>query len=154
MSSTGFCRYLTSSHTTNLFLFSQIVAETLYSDRPLFRCGIIRHILQLQIWILAHNTTSAGQQHSHPVQSLCRHVSSHLLGVTVPDLLGMNFFQTEKQTDIFSRWTWQICQCWLHLFGKKGFMSDILHKEMCMVSDINRQRPCLIFSYTKCKLMM
>lgn len=39
-------------------------------------------------------------------------------------------------------------------------MSDILHKEqvsdeeMHMVSKMNRQRPCLIFSYTECKLMM
>lgn len=162
MSFTGSCRYLRSSDTTNLFLFPQIITETLNSDWSLFRCGVICHILQLQIWILAHDTTSAGQQRSHHVQSLWRHVSSHLLGVTVPDLLGRSFFfNTEKQTDLFEC---DMCQCWLRLsasfFGKKGFMSDILHKErvsdeeMHMVSKINRQRPCLIFSDTKCKLMM
>lgn len=166
MSFTGSCRYLRSSDTTNLFLFPQIVAETLYSDWSLFRCGIIRHILQLQIWILAHNTTSAGQQRSHHVQSLWRYVSSHLLWVTVPDLLGRNFFKLKnKQTSsVGEHDTCHICQCWLHLsasfFGKKGLTSDILHKErvsgeeMHMVSKINRQRPCLIISYTKCKLMM
>ncbi len=153
MSFTGSCRYLRSSDTTNLFLFPQIVAETLYSDWSLFRCGIIRHILQLQIWILAHNTTSAGQQRSHHVQSLWRHVSSHLLWVTVPDLLGRNFLKLKNRLQSVNM-TRHICQCWLHLsasfFGKKGLTSDILHKErvsdeeMHMVSKINRQRPwCL-----------
>ncbi len=152
MSFTGSCSYPRSSDTTNLFLFPQIVAETLYSDLSLLRCGVICHILQLQIWILAHDTTSAGQQRSHHVQSLWRHVSSHLLWVTVPDLLGRNFLKTEKQTDLFER---DMFQCWLRLsasfFGKKGFMSDILHKErvsdeaMHMVCKLIDKDPALYF---------
>ncbi len=153
MSFTGSCSYPRSSDTTNLFLFPQIVTETLYSDLSLLRCGVIRHILQLQIWILAHNTTSAGQQRSHHVQSLWRHVSSHLLWVTVPDLLGRNFFKNWK-TNWFV-WMWHMCQCWLCLsasfFGKKGFMSDILHKErvsdeaMHMVCKLIDKDPALYF---------
>ncbi len=121
MSFTGSCSYPRSSDTTNLFLFPQIVAETLYSDLSLLRCGVIRHILQLQIWILAHDTTSAGQQRSHHVQSLWRHVSSHLLGVTVPDLLGRNFFKTEKQTDLFECDTCvNVGYVWVpHFLGKR-----------------------------------
>ena len=62
-----------------VFFFHQIVTQTHDPHRTLLRRGTVRDILQLQVRVLEHQTSSFIQERSHPLPGLHSHAASHLL---------------------------------------------------------------------------
>ena len=65
----------------------QVVTQTHDPHRTLLRRGTVRNILQLQVWVVEHQTSSFIQERSHPVPGLHSHAASHLLWTQVPGVL-------------------------------------------------------------------
>lgn len=70
---------MTTNNNVGSSVFPQTVSQTHKAHRTFLRRRLLRRLLLLQDGALANETPCLFQKYRHPVQSLHRHLPSHLL---------------------------------------------------------------------------